>query len=54
MVGSRAVTVDALGKACRVGIAGSAVREFEPDKEPPDLQMYVLMKGVRATLAAFG
>jgi predicted N-acetyltransferase YhbS len=54
MVGSRAVTVDALGQGLQGWYRPFGFKEFEPDKEPPNLQMYVLMKGVRATLAAFG
>jgi hypothetical protein len=34
MVGSRAVTVDALGQGCRVGIARSASRSSSPTRSP--------------------
>jgi len=54
LVGSRAVTVDALRQGFQGWYRRFGFREFGPDKEPPDLQMYVLMKNVRATLAAFG
>ena len=47
-------SLDALRQGFQGWYRRFGFREFGPDKEPPDLQMYVLMKNVRATLAAFG
>jgi len=54
MVGSRGITVDVLRQGLQAWYRRFGFREFDPDMEPPDLQMYLLMKGVRGTLRAFG
>jgi GNAT superfamily N-acetyltransferase len=54
IVGSRAITVDALRQGLQGWYARFGFREFDPGKEPPDLHMYVLMKDVRETITRFG